>query len=1409
MPHGQDLSELMAEVDGCRRLARGVVGDFHGGDDVAQEALLTGLRRAHTRQKEWRPWLAGIVRNKARESRRAARRRADHERAAMRQRSEPSVAESVVRVETQQKLLGAMLRLPEAQRSALVRRFFDNDPPRRIASDLGVPVETVRTRIKRGLERLRQDMTERHGGDERAWKLALVPALAQGGVMGSKLKWAAGAAVLILAGSALWWRAGTAPPVAPAPMDGKETALLTGERSEPGTAAAELTGRGRASTPPALETPQGDAWFGGRVVDVSGNPQARILVTLHHDETYAHRGDRRRALWSWRRPGAQAPLWSTHTSDDGRFRFDGLPPDTVLHVEAHPATPLLSTRRLVQVAALRGQEYVLVVGRGTPLAGQVVDGKGVGLVALLEVQMLTGPLQNDWRRGGVYLRGIRSDDAGQFHIPAVPEGICQVEVHVPGRMRRLFRVQVPGDPVRLQVFEAPGVTVKGRVLDEAGAPVQDVRITVPLSVPVHGAGTYGLATTDADGRFQVDGLPDGALGKLLFHAEGYELAVYGGGSRPLAAGDVQEVDVVLRRAVTLSGHVRNAEGKGLGGIALAVSGPIGDTQRPQTEADGAFEFQVQRGAHYQISGHGGEWYLPAQSSGVVEGAKPGHVRIVVPETTPPKPLSLVAVRGARLDVRVVDAKGRPVPGAVVTAHLDSQVQMVRSLFSDWRPTRVRTGEDGTCRISDLPPGHAWTIQARHGAARGKSEASVRVMLEAANETVQVVLRECARIAGRVVDTEGAGAVGVSVALRSAQAGGGRSVSVADGSFAFGGLEPGTYTLQYYRGGSHTTDVTVAWGEARADVILRVPAQRFLRGTLRGADGTPVALTRVRAHLASNTAMQAGATVTDAEGRFEIAVDKDTAYRLRIGRDWIDGEWTPNETVTAVLGSGSARALALRILGPAGQPVPQVTVESSRQMAGMTRRATHEIDGGVAAIRGLEDDEVLTLTIRNARDASGRLLGLLPKTVTVARNETRVAIQLAQGRIVRGVVEDEGGAPVQAASVRVIPFQPHASTTSDAAGRFRLPPLPQGEVQLRVGAPEEFLPTPVVRVPTDQEEIRVRVVRGKGHELRVLGAANEAVAHARVTASGKIDGLTWSRHGLTDADGHMVLKGLPARGRAKIHVKAAQATPAYPDVIRDVEFGPGPIVIQLGGGLWIEGTVFDEQGGTIAGVRVYVHGATKENRGVSARVTSDAEGNFRVGPVSAGRYSVSGSSREYAWGPPLEALAGARGVRLVLPRVATIEGRLHDERGMQGWSISFMVGGHTWQGHLQPKGDFAITGVAEARGTLFATRADGRYALLEDVRPSGGPFDLRPKQGATITGRIKGHARTAKGPFLSASRGGVLLGAAIEPDGTFTIRGVPPGDWTLTLRWAGEVVEEMSVAAGTSGVEFQMPTDDGK
>ena len=149
-------------VAALRRLARGLLFDPHGAEDVVQEAWLAALR-VQPPAARLGAWLSVAVRNLAQNRRREEARRARRERAAARAEAQAAVDDGAAHIEVLRRLLDALDRLEEPYRSAVMLRYLEDQPPRAIARRLGVPVNTARTHVRRGLERLRRDLDGERG----------------------------------------------------------------------------------------------------------------------------------------------------------------------------------------------------------------------------------------------------------------------------------------------------------------------------------------------------------------------------------------------------------------------------------------------------------------------------------------------------------------------------------------------------------------------------------------------------------------------------------------------------------------------------------------------------------------------------------------------------------------------------------------------------------------------------------------------------------------------------------------------------------------------------------------------------------------------------------------------------------------------------------------------------------------------------------------------------------------------------------------------------------------------------------------------------------------------------------------------------------------------------------------------
>jgi RNA polymerase sigma-70 factor (ECF subfamily) len=276
---GHDLAQLGRNRAFVRGLARSLVQGDAEADDVAQDAWLSVLRGGPRDARSLRGWLAAVVRRRAIDRARRAGRRAGHERDAARRRRVPGPEEIAQLEEVRRRVVERVLALEEPYRAAILMRYYHDLSGRAAAEALGVPLQTYKTRLKRGLARLREGL-ERDGtvrdGRTRAALLALA---GRGAPAGPGPVPILAVASLLLVGSALLlFPLGGDPAGDAGATPGAEGAraprVAAGADARAG-AAPQLAGRGSPTAAQALSAraAQGNAqgcWLVGKVTAPRG-----------------------------------------------------------------------------------------------------------------------------------------------------------------------------------------------------------------------------------------------------------------------------------------------------------------------------------------------------------------------------------------------------------------------------------------------------------------------------------------------------------------------------------------------------------------------------------------------------------------------------------------------------------------------------------------------------------------------------------------------------------------------------------------------------------------------------------------------------------------------------------------------------------------------------------------------------------------------------------------------------------------------------------------------------------------------------------------------------------------------------------------------------------------------------------
>jgi RNA polymerase sigma factor (sigma-70 family) len=333
------VDALLEHRGWVRALARTLVFDRSTADDVEQDAWLAALRRPPRDDRSLRSWFARVVRSRAHDRRRSETQRTLRETAVARPEAVASSADVSATTEIHRNLAAALLTLEEPYRSAVILRYFEDLPPREIAARTGVAVETARTRVKRGIERLRERLDARHDGDRRAWTALVAPLAARrwteatstGGAILATKKTAALAALLLLAvsaGLAVWLVADRGAPRIPA-------------RESPPTPAVDATHPTRAARPQADEkaTPAASA----APDPVEGKPDRPIVAVV---DAVTRKPIAGATVVVVRADGTT--MWGNPGGAEGRWTLD--PSLVGVKATLWAAAPGHARRRLVDVA---------------------------------------------------------------------------------------------------------------------------------------------------------------------------------------------------------------------------------------------------------------------------------------------------------------------------------------------------------------------------------------------------------------------------------------------------------------------------------------------------------------------------------------------------------------------------------------------------------------------------------------------------------------------------------------------------------------------------------------------------------------------------------------------------------------------------------------------------------------------------------------------------------------------------------------------------------------------------------------------------------------------------------------------------------------------------------------------------
>lgn len=1077
-----DLDGLLGEEPFVRSLAKSLLFDEHQVDDVVQQTWIEALKVA----RGSRSWLASVVRSRACNLRRDAARRTAREASAARLEALPSASELLEREELRRHVVRAVSELPEKYRVVVLLRFYEGLPPRQIAEALEMPRNTVATRLKRGLQLLRESLDASHDGDRQQWAIGLVPLALPLAPKGAAAAFVASAAawmwamkylvvtvvglatLLFGSGLATDWFVGS--PAGPdrtavgAQVVADETRAVRGpvdnvkgpERSRAEVLSPAADGARPESVRAAL------CGFRGRLVAPDGSPAAGELVRLLGVDPVHAIGS---VFDPEGRAGSRLPAGpdshSVRSEEDGTFLIAGVYPNALhaLHagVDGDAPTWRLLTRtagpsEIVDLGTITLAPKGTIVGRVVDENDEPVVGAEVWSADLPGSLMSIAPIDR-LRPGGAAFVAVPTMSFGE----AEPDAMAVFH----SKLRKHFANHV--------------------------TPSNDDTQFVSLDLPAWFARCYSelpiaRSTSGSDGAFTLRGVNAGSS-TLVVHADRY---VNGGKKRVLVrAGASRDVgDLRLKRGNVCCGAVRDSFDNPVTSARVRVA------ERPRFGLTGILfagrEHTVDGSGRFEVSGLGrDELFVAVQR----EQGQPWHVH--GPFDVGDEDIALVLRAAEDVALRLTSAAAlEPLQNVKVTVRRGPPLGELTVLgMQPAVDVEFSTSEHGVT-VHALDAGH-YTLQI---SADGHAVQLLAIEVAPGDLEHSVSLQPLARTTLHVVDTVGTAVVGAQVFVQpTIAAAWGRSVL-----FGFGEVR-GWQQLARFAGftdeaGALVVDVLPA-GEAT--ICVRHPA--FGAGTCRvalPADHTNVRLQPTGAVFgkltdgglpaladkhrlvanpigASSPMPRVGAQATVAPdgsfrfvgltaGRYEIAVE-----------DSLDGIQSlggvlKNVTLGVPWGGRERRRVEVRV-EPGGEHEVLFDVDERRSVAGGVGflRVSASIDGipakGYRVMRGyLVPESIGTI------DAAGGCLSsaLAPRTYTfvlhgptpgiplwrgeatiLAKQETLIEIAL-QSSVVRGRVLLADGSP---ASHYVVDLDGvlagggayEASVRTDASGRYELRALAGG------------------------------------------------------------------------------------------------------------------------------------------------------------------------------------------------------------------------------------------------------------------------------------------------------------------------------------------------------------------------------
>jgi protocatechuate 3,4-dioxygenase beta subunit len=852
---------------------------------------------------------------------------------------------------------------------------------------------------------------------------------------------------------------------------------------------------------------------------------------------------------------------------------------------------------------------------GAPMSGRVVAEDGQTAVANATVFV-------------DHYAVTKSGEDGTFTIAHLQKKWEEIEVRIDNRLASRANAKDLKAPLQFRL--ARGASLSGTVRDaKTQLPLAGAEIRLLTGRAIISTGDVS-AISDAKGNYSITGIsgadydvtttrPNYASVNVSVHiasGQNVQKALYG---TPLGriSGSVIDED---KKGIAAA-HIDSRQVSNDPGMPMMGRMRFNDRQRPVLSApDGHFLIRIETESDVQIEA--AKKGLPGARSTtlkVAAGERKSGVVITLP-------------RGVAVTGRVLDSKGKPIPGVAVGASETRQGggaanvrrMIINNIMRSNDDDVVRTSNDGTFSLR-VKEG-TYDVGFKHEGFAGKTMRAQQI--SASSKPLEVTLEPGVEVSGRVT-RGGAPVEGVNVIPI-----GGDSMlpvqTAPDGTFHITDLAPGELMVAFSKR-EEFIQVNRAVSAPASDVNVDLPPGGRISGRVVDKN-THAPVKAFEAGIApqrngGGMVMMMPASMqsfTSDDGTFVLENVPVGGLTLSVNAPGYVQARVPNLT----LESGKAlenvevsMETGVRVTGhvtgpdgsPAGGALVRLDAMAGNRMqrgGGMNDPYTVADPNGEYTLDNVEPGEKTLVFSRTGLISTS-------KTVSLSGDHQQVDAQLTSGVRSTGIVVNEGGTPIADASVRADSAANPGfgrSARTDAGGTFSFDGLAPGHYEFI--AQKNGYADAIVRDVDITTGATVRLTLKSGGTIvgHLTGLTDADLQNATVYASSP----NGNAAAAVDSTGAYRIEGAPI-GTVRLNARTGQMMTSRTAPAKSVQVDTGSTVtvdFDFASDTMVKGRV-TRNGESVAGANVMFNGM-----GRSGRVMTDGGGRYEMTGLDDGKYNVT-------------------------------------------------------------------------------------------------------------------------------------------------------------------------------------------